>query len=76
LTELIDKEQTGTKFGAALAAVDVTGDGYDELFVGAPFYTGDNPEEGRVFVYSSVSVCPIILLLQKEVFSNLILWKM
>ncbi|XP_060575984.1 integrin alpha-3-like [Ruditapes philippinarum] len=53
LGELIDTEQTGTKFGAALAAVDVTGDGYDELFVGAPFYTGDNPEEGRVFVYSS-----------------------
>ncbi|XP_060552292.1 integrin alpha-4-like isoform X1 [Ruditapes philippinarum] len=66
LRELIDKEQTGTKFGAALAAVDVTGDGYDELFVGAPFYTGDNPEEGRVFVYSSdtgTSICgPIGIL--------------
>ncbi|XP_053373230.1 integrin alpha-4-like isoform X2 [Mercenaria mercenaria] len=49
----IDARQTGSKFGAALAAVDLTGDEYDELLVGAPLYTGDNPEEGRVFVYSS-----------------------
>ncbi|XP_053407448.1 integrin alpha-4-like [Mercenaria mercenaria] len=45
--------QAGSKFGAALAAVDLTGDEYDELLVGAPLYTGDNPDEGRVFVYSS-----------------------
>ena len=53
----IKSEQKGTKFGAALAAIDITGDGHDELFVGAPLYTGSNPEEGRVFVYSSSRVC-------------------
>lgn len=44
----------GSKFGAALASIDVTGDGFDELFVGAPLYTDAFPEEGRVYVYTFV----------------------
>ncbi|KAL4222884.1 FG-GAP repeat [Mactra antiquata] len=50
--DLIDKEQTGTKFGATLASIDITGDGFDEIFVGSPLYSGDRPDEGRVFVYT------------------------
>ena len=48
-------KQVGSKFGAAVAAVDITGDGYDEVFVGAPLYSEDNPDEGRVFVYTTTS---------------------
>ena len=51
----INTEQVGSKFGAAVAAVDITGDDYDEIFVGAPLYSGDQTEEGRVFVYTSTS---------------------
>ncbi|KAL4222885.1 hypothetical protein ACF0H5_018925 [Mactra antiquata] len=50
--DLIDKDQTGTKFGATLASIDITGDGFDEIFVGSPLYSGDRPDEGRVFVYT------------------------
>ena len=35
---------TGEQFGAALAAVDIDGDGTDELVIGAPFYS----DMGRV----------------------------
>ena len=47
--------QVGSKFGATVAAVDITGDDYDEVFVGAPLYSGDHPDEGRVFVYTTTS---------------------
>ena len=33
------QKQTGERFGAAVAAVDVDGDGIDELVVGAPLYS-------------------------------------
>lgn len=49
----IKDKQVGSKFGAAVAAVDITGDGYDEVFVGAPLYSGEQTEEGRVFVYTT-----------------------
>ncbi|XP_053374637.1 integrin alpha-5-like isoform X2 [Mercenaria mercenaria] len=51
--ENIDRAQTGTKFGATLETVDLNGDGMDELLIGAPLYTGERPDEGRVFIYSS-----------------------
>ena len=31
--------QTGSRFGAALAAVDINGDGFDDLVVGAPLHS-------------------------------------
>lgn len=49
----IKVEQVGSKFGAAVAAIDITGDDYDEVFVGAPLYSGEQTEEGRVFVYTT-----------------------
>ena len=33
------RKQTGERFGAAVAAVDVDGDGIDELVIGAPLYS-------------------------------------
>lgn len=49
----------GSGFGSVVAAGDVTGDGWAELFVGAPFYSDRAPkggavemvEKGAVFVY-------------------------
>ena len=35
------QKQTGERFGAAVAAVDVDGDGIDELVVGAPLYSSN-----------------------------------
>ena len=47
----------GEYYGFSLVAVDLTGDGYDELIVGAPMYsTSTNPEVGRVYVYTNTGV--------------------
>ena len=40
-----------------MAAVDLNGDGFDELLVGAPMYSRTGtPEAGRVYVYRNVGV--------------------
>ena len=47
----------GEYYGFSLVTVDLTGDGYDELIVGAPMYsTSTNPEVGRVYVYRNTGV--------------------
>lgn len=56
----ITTDQVGSKFGAAVAAVDITGDNYDEIFVGAALYSGDQTEEGRVFVYTTTNDVRVI----------------
>ncbi|KAK5648902.1 hypothetical protein RI129_003794 [Pyrocoelia pectoralis] len=43
--------QYGEYFGAALCAGDINEDGYDDLIVGAPFYTSTKYNEGRIFVF-------------------------
>ena len=42
----------GSRFGQALAAVDLNGDGIDELIVGAPFYSAEEKSDiGKVVIY-------------------------
>lgn len=51
-------EQTGEYFGSSLLAVDINGDGHDDLLVGAPFYYSHRKgysDEGRVAVFLSRS---------------------
>lgn len=45
-------EQSGSYFGATLAAVDMNGDGFDDLFVAAPSYVANNmTSAGKVYLY-------------------------
>lgn len=46
-------DQLGSYFGSVLCAVDVNGDQLDDIIVGAPYYSTNNTEEGRVFVYTN-----------------------
>jgi hypothetical protein len=47
----VDGEQPGDAFGSALAGGDLDGDGFAELVVGAPGFSGKRAREGRVYVY-------------------------
>ncbi|MEQ2203436.1 hypothetical protein XENOCAPTIV_030003 [Xenoophorus captivus] len=45
-------QQVGSYFGNAVVAVDLNGDGWKDLLVGAPFYFSRHPEAGgAVYVY-------------------------
>ena len=49
--------QLGSYFGAALAVLDVNGDGFDDVAIGAPLYShaGEFYETGRVYVVYQTS---------------------
>jgi hypothetical protein len=51
-----ESNQEGARFGRALGtAGDVNGDGFADVVVGAYFYTNDQTNEGRAFVYHGSS---------------------
>ncbi len=49
---IAERNEPGARFGRALVATDVNGDGYSDVVVGAPFhdYLGDT-DPGRIFLY-------------------------
>ncbi|XP_060600943.1 integrin alpha-2-like [Ruditapes philippinarum] len=51
LNEPLIGDQLGSYFGSVLCAADVNNDQLDDVIVGAPFYSTNNTEEGRVYVY-------------------------
>ena len=59
-------DQEVSKFGASVAAVDVNGDGYDDLLAGAPVYDDGLGGGGAVFVYhgspSGPAAVPTLIL--------------
>ena len=48
--------QMGSYFGASIAACDVTGDGREELFIGAPLWKVKVGDEGQVTVFQGPAV--------------------
>jgi hypothetical protein len=53
--------QYGSYFGHAVAAVDLDGDSYDDLVVGAPLFSDTWYEQGAVYVYMNKMVCQSLL---------------
>ncbi|XP_072167431.1 integrin alpha-6-like [Diadema setosum] len=56
----INAEKPSSSFGYDVAAADLTGDGYDDLIVGAPQYFHRQPKDrkgigGRVYIYKNVA---------------------
>ena len=63
---MADGGQESAEFGYAVSmAGDLNGDGFCDVIVGARFYDGSLPDEGRVFVYfgsgTGVTGAPVIL---------------
>lgn len=47
-----ETDQMGAQFGISVGGGgDVNGDGYSDVIVGSPYFSGDQAAEGRVFVY-------------------------
>ncbi|XP_065889925.1 uncharacterized protein [Dysidea avara] len=54
-TSKVEGSQVGSGFGFSLATADLNNDGFDELLVGAPFFSSGPPEVGRVYVYRNIA---------------------
>ncbi|XP_060066077.1 integrin alpha-9-like [Ylistrum balloti] len=50
---IITGNQLGSYFGSALCTMKFSSDGWDDILVGAPWYSSGGVQEGRVFIYIS-----------------------
>jgi hypothetical protein len=57
---LLEGSIAGARFGSALAAADVDGDGADDLLVGAPLFTAVAGVTGRVAAFALPSGAPLL----------------
>ncbi|HNB60925.1 MAG TPA: integrin alpha, partial [Phycisphaerales bacterium] len=49
---IVDGEEAGDEFGSAVAnAGDVDADGFCDAVIGAPFFSGEQPTEGRAYLF-------------------------
>eukprot|EP00731_Ephydatia_muelleri_P007794 Em0004g132a len=56
VSEPLQGLQISELYGFSVITADLTGDGYDEVLVGAPLYSPvQNPEAGRVYVYRNIA---------------------
>lgn len=44
-------QELGEYFGGSLASGEINGDIYDDLLVGAPYFSGKTYNEGRVYIF-------------------------
>jgi len=51
----LHRHQYGSYFGSSLCAVDVNGDGFDDLLVGAPLYNQRVGDEGAVSLFLNLA---------------------
>jgi len=58
----LDGENAGDLFGCSVAAVDMTGDGIQDIVVGSPFYAGSSFFEGRITLIDGASLTQIATL--------------
>nr|XP_033205662.1 integrin alpha-4-like [Bombus vancouverensis nearcticus] len=53
IKKILNGEQYGEYFGAALSSCNLNGDNRDELIVGAPYWS-KNMDEGRIYVFTAL----------------------
>ena len=49
----VNGQQIGERFGHALCSVDITGDGYDDLVVGAPLHSKDRQVSIIIYIHKN-----------------------
>ncbi len=62
----MESNLANANFGMAVAGVDVNGDGFSDVAIGAPSYTNVEPREGAIYVYlgslTGLAQTPIAIL--------------
>jgi hypothetical protein len=65
-SRIVSGTVSGSRFGAALAAGDLDGDGFADLAVGAPLHANGQTDEGKVFVFAGGKTLSLPLVFSFE----------